>query len=107
MSLTDLIDDLSQNSANLQSAMLSGHAESIEYAITTFREAVDRLRAAGQWSDDPAFRAKLIALMPQLDDHRALACLLADMTGQMHEMAAARARDVRQTVYGRPGDRFA
>ena len=107
MSLTNLIDDLSDNTSNLHIAMLSGNPESIEEAIETFREAVEQLKAMGQWSDDPAVRAKLIALMPQLDDHRALACLLADMTGQMHEMASARARDVRQMVNGRTGDRFA
>ncbi|MBO9575130.1 MAG: hypothetical protein J7494_05290 [Sphingobium sp.] len=107
MSLTKLIDDLSENSASLHEAMLSGNAAAVEEATQAFRDVVEQLRAVDQWSGDPATRAKLVALMPQLDDHRALACLLADMTGQMHEMAAARARDTRPVRSARVGDRFA
>ena len=107
MSLTKLIDDLSDNSNGLQLAMLSGNAETIEEAVVAFRDAVAELKAVGQWPEDPAVREKLVALMPQLDEYRALACLLADMTGQTHDMVAARALDVNHKLYGRVGDRFA
>ncbi|GEM_PF-1482183 len=107
MSLTDLIDDLSDNKTALLDAMRSGDAAAIEEAVATFRHAVEQVETAAPWAAGPGLREKLAALMPQLDEARALSCLLADMTGQMHDMAAARARDTRQPLTARAGDRFA
>jgi hypothetical protein len=107
MSLTTLIDDLTISSENLHSAMQSGNAESVETATDAFRSALDRVNAAGPWASEPQLRDKVGALMAQLEESRALSCLLADMTAQAHEMAAARAGDTRQPLYTRSGERFA
>lgn len=107
MSLTNLIDDLSDNSAHLLDAMRSGDAAAIEVAVATFRLAVEQVQAAAPWAAEPGLRDKLATLMPQLDESRALSCLLADMTGQMHDLVAARALDTRGPLTARPGDRFA
>lgn len=107
MSLTNLIDDLAENSESLRAAMQSGDAARIEEATEAFRNALERVKAIGAAPAEPGLREKLAALQPQLEEARALSCLLADMTGQMHDLVAAKAMDVRQPLYSRAGERFA
>jgi hypothetical protein len=107
MSLTDLIDDLTENSANLRAAMQGADVVRIEEAVDAFCASLEAVRAVGQWPADSQIRAKFEALAPELEQSRALACLLADMTGQMHDLAVSRAPQARQPLYGRTGERFA
>ncbi len=107
MSLTNLIDDLSDKSEKLRNAMQGADVARIEDAVDGFCEAFEAVRAVGEWPADPALRDRLAALRPELEQSRALACLLADMTGQMHDLAASRSRDARQPLYSRHGDRMA
>ncbi len=107
MSLTKLIDDLTENSQNLRTAMQGADVPVIEEAVDAFCVSLEAVRAVEHWPADPVLRAKFEALKPELEQSRALACLYADMTGQMHELAAARAPQARQPLYGRTGERFA
>ena len=107
MSLTNLIDDLSENSARLRSAMQGADIPYIEDAVDAFCASLEAVRAVDHWPADGALRAKFEALKPELEQARALALLLADMSGQMHELAASRAPQARQQLYGRSGERFA
>jgi len=107
MSLTKLIDDLQENSANLRTAMQGADVAYIEDAVDAFCASLEAVRAIDNWPSNPEFRAKFEALKPELEQSRALALLLADMSGQMHELAAARAPQARQPLYGRSGERFA
>lgn len=107
MSLTKLIDDLAEKSTGLRSAMQSSNVAAIEGALEAFAVSLQKVRSVGQWPAEPELRSKLATLMPDLEQSRALACLLADMTGQMHEMVAGRARDARQPLYARTGERMA
>ena len=106
MSPTKLIDDLAETTTRLHAAMQSSSAAAIDRATEAFYDALDAVRAVPSWPAEPALREKLVALRPQLDQARALACLFADMTGQMHELVVARSRNARQPLYGRTGDRF-
>lgn len=106
MSLTDLIDDLTKTSANLRTAMQGADIPVIEDAVDAFCASFEAVRAIDNWPADPELRAKFTALQPELEQSRALACLLADMTGQMQELAASRAPRSRQQLYGRTGERF-
>ncbi len=107
MSLTNLIDDLSDKSEKLRAAMQGADVARIEDAVDGFCEAFEAVRAVGQWPADPALRERLAALRPELEQARGLACLLADMTGQMHDLAVSRSPDARQPLYSRSGDRMA
>ena len=107
MSLTKLIDDLSQNSINLRTAMQGADVALIEDSVDAFCASLEAVRAVDNWPADGEVRAKFEALKPELEQSRALACLLADMTGQMHDLAVARAPQARQPLYGRTGERFA
>ncbi len=107
MSLTKLVDDLSENSVRLRSAMQSADVTLIEEAVDAFWGSVEDMKAIGQWPNEPNLREKLAALKPELEQARALACLLGDMTGQMHDLAVSRSRDARQPLYARNGERFA
>jgi len=107
MSLTNLIDDLTEKSAKLRSAMESSDVARIDAAGEAFWDSIEAVKAVGEWPATPELREKLAALRPQLEESRALAFLLADMTGQMHELAASKARSVRPALYGRTGERFA
>jgi len=106
MSLTNLIDDLTKSSENLRAAMQGADIAYIEDAVDAFCASFEAVRAIDHWPADGDLRAKIGALQPELEQSRALACLLADMTGQMHELAASRAPQARQQLYGRTGDRF-
>ncbi len=107
MSLTKLIDDLTEKSTKLRSAMESSDVARIDAAGEAFWDSLEAVRAIGQWQATPELREKLAVLRPQLEESRALACLLADMTGQMHEMAASKARNSRPALYARTGERMA
>jgi hypothetical protein len=107
MSLTKLIDDLSDNSAKLRVAMQTADISLIEEAVDAFWGSVEAMKAVGPNPNEPGLQDKLAALKPELEQARALACLLGDMTGQMHDLAASRARDARQPLYARSGERFA
>jgi hypothetical protein len=106
MSLTNLIDNLAKSSENLRTAMQGADIPVIEDAVDAFCASFEAVRAIDTWPADPELRAKFAALQPELEQSRALACLLADMTGQMHELAASRAPQARQQLYGRSGERF-
>jgi len=107
MGLTNLIDDLADNSEKLRVAMQGADVALIEDAVDGFCAAFEAVRAVEQWPADPALQARLEMLRPELEQSRALACLLADMTGQMHDLAASRSLDARQPLYSRSGDRMA
>ncbi len=107
MSLTQLFDDLTENSANLRTAMQGADVARIEDAVDAFCASLEAVRAIDEWPADPALRAQFLALKPELEQSRALACLLADMTGQMHDLAVTRAPQASQQLYGRTGERFA
>lgn len=107
MSQLDLIDDLAATTGKLRSAMHSSDVELIGNALEDFCAAMQRMQAVGDWQSDPALKERLEALRPELEQSRQLACLLSDMTGQMHQIASARAGDARQPLYGRSGARYA
>ncbi len=107
MSPTNLIDDLAVKSETLQAAMQSGQLARIDAAVEGFTATLEQVRAVGQWPADPALREALVPLAPLLDQARTMASLLADMTGQMHDMAVSKARDARQPLYARTGARMA
>lgn len=107
MSLTNLIDDLSEKSEKLRSAMQGADVARIEDAVDGFCAAFEAVRAVGGWPQTPELREKLAALQPELEQLRALACLLADMTGQMRDMVVTKAHDARQPLYARSGERYA
>lgn len=105
MSQADLIDDLAAHSAQLDQALQSGNAETIEQATARFSAALSAIQAANGWAADSALNQHLRALQRELDDTRKLACLLADMTAQMHDLTAAGIRGARQPLYKRSGAR--
>jgi hypothetical protein len=108
MSLTKLIDDLTDNSERLRSAMMGADVDLIEEAVDAFCATLDAVRSADPAAaTGPDLREKLGALGIELQQSRALACLLSDMTGQMHDLVVKRAMDVRQPLYGRSGERYA
>jgi hypothetical protein len=102
-----LIEDIKDKAAMLRAAMQSGKAAAIEAAGEALRAAVDQAKTRHSWRAEPALRTVLAHLRAELDETRAFACLLADMTGQMHDLVVSRARDVRQPVYSRQGARTA
>lgn len=105
MNPIELIHDLSDNSAKLRAAMQSSNMAAIEEATKEFQAALEKVQAVGHWTPDAELRQKLVELRPELDESRKIACLLADMTGQMHDLIAQRTIDARQPVYKRSGAR--
>lgn len=105
MTNLDLIDDLAEKTGSLRAAMHSSNVAAIEAATDEFRNALIKVKSVGLWSTDPALKQRIVALLPELEQSRMLACLLADMTGQLNAMAVARARDARQPLYKRNGTR--
>jgi hypothetical protein len=103
----ELIETLHAKSASLHAAMMTGNLVAIEQATEDFRETVALAKSVRNWQKQPALRAAIVGLREQLEQSRAMACLLADMTGQMHDFVIARARDGRQPVYSRQGIRTA
>ncbi len=107
MSLTKLIDDLTENSEKLRTAMMGADVTVIEEAVDAFCATLEAVRASDTSTADPELREKLGSLGAELEQSRALACLLSDMTGQMHDLIATRTLDVRQPLYARSGERYA
>lgn len=107
MSQLDLIDDLAAKGGMLRKAMHSSDVEVIGNALEDFCGAIQAVQAVSDWQKDPILKEKLEALRPEIEQSRQLACLLADMTGQMHQMTSGKARDARQPLYGRTGARYA
>jgi hypothetical protein len=103
----ELIETLTQTTATLRIAMQGGNVSAIETAAETFCAALDAVKSIGGGRARPELREAVLALNAELEQARAMACLLADMTGQMHEMVAARSRDARQGTYSRQGLRTA
>jgi hypothetical protein len=103
MTPIELIHELSGNSAKLREAMQGSNLAAIEEATKEFQAALEKVQAVGKWTADPELREKLVELRPELDESRKIACLLADMTGQMHELISKRILDARQPVYKRSG----
>ena len=101
----DLIDDLAEKTGKLRAAMHSSNVAAIENATEEFRNALVKVKAVGLWTADPALKQRIVDLLPELEESRMLACLLADMTGQLNEIAAARAGNARQNLYKRNGAR--
>lgn len=107
MTHLDLIDDLAEKSGLLRRAMQSSDVDRVGNAVEDFCGALQRIQAIGEWPQDPALKERLEALRPDLEQARQIACLLGDMTGQMHDIASGKARDARQPLYGRNGARYA
>lgn len=96
-----LIDDLSEATGRLRTAMQSSDLSAIEQAMAEFRQAVAAVQAIGAWRVAPELRERIDALRTELESSRMLACLLGDMTGQMHSAIAASAPDAPQPLYQR------
>lgn len=97
-----LIDDLAKAAAQLYQAMQASDLGAIEGATAGFREALGAVQAVGAWRSDPALKARVGDLVGTLEASRMLACLLGDMTGQMHAAIASRAPDIPPSTYQRP-----
>ena len=95
-----LVDNLSAATAQLRAAMQKADLNDIATAMAQFRACVGAVQAVGAWRSDPELRARVENLMTELDSSRMLACLLGDMTGQMHAAYAARNLDAPQPLYG-------
>ena len=94
-----LIEDLTKATAALRQAMQQSDLGDIETAMMRFRAATEAVQAIGAWRTDPQLKARVKALKSELESSRTLACLLGDMSGQMHAALAARNLDAPQPTY--------
>ncbi len=94
-----LVDDLSTATVQLRAAMQKADLSDIEKAMANFRGSMEAIEAVGAWRSDPELKARVQDVMAQLESSRMLACLLGDMTGQMHAAYAARNMDAPQPLY--------
>lgn len=97
-----VIEDLAQASGELRTAMQKADLGDIETAMLRFRTAIEAVQAVGSWRADPQIKARVKDLMGELDSSRTLACILGDMSGQMHASVASQNLDIPQPIYG-PG----
>ena len=95
-----VIEDLGKAAAALKAAMQKADLTDIEKAMAHFRASLDTVQAVGAWRSDPALNARVVELMQELESSRMLACILGDLSGQMHAAVAARHPDMPQTLYG-------
>jgi aminopeptidase N len=96
----DLVDSLSAATAQLRAAMQKADLSDIEKAMAQFRDSIEAIEAVGAWRSNPQLKARVQSVMAELESARMLACLLGDMTGQMHAAYAARNMDAPQPLYG-------
>ena len=97
-----LIDALSDAAAQLRAAMQAADLGAIEQATARFTAALADVQGVGAWRANPDAKARVKALIDELDAARTLACLLGDRAGQQH-LAIARANpDAPQPLYERP-----
>jgi len=96
-----LVEDLATATAQLRGAMQRADLSEIEKAMAGFRESMEAVQAVGAWKTDPVLKARVKEIVAELESSRVLASLMGDMTGQLHDAAAARDPNVPQTLYGR------
>ncbi len=94
-----LVDDLSAATAHLRAAMQKADLSDIEKAMARFRGAIEAIEAVGAWRSNSDLRERVKTVIAELESSRMLACLLGDMTGQMHAAFAARNPDAPQPLY--------
>ena len=99
MSLTKLIDDLQENSANLRTAMQGADVAYIEDAVDAFCASLEAVRAVDTWPANPEMRAKFEALKPELEQSRALA-LLADTLVRVKNLTTRSEDQAMHCTYG-------
>jgi hypothetical protein len=95
-----LIEDLGAATTGLKRAMQGSDLSDIEKAMARFRTSLEAVQAVGAWRSDPALKARVGELMKELESSRMLACLLGDMSGQLHAAIAAQHPDAPQPLYG-------
>jgi hypothetical protein len=100
MSLS-LIENFAAATGSLRVAMQSADPQAIETAMGLFRTSLDAIKAVESWERNPAVKARFGDLIEELDSSRMLACLLGDMTAQMHSAVASRDLDAPQPLYQR------
>ncbi len=96
-----LVDDLADATARLRKAMQESDLATIEAATMRFAASLEAIRGIDAWRADPAIKMRIRDLIGELESSRMMACLLADMTGQMHGALASRHLDVQQPLYQR------
>ncbi len=74
MSLTNLIDDLQENSANLRTAMQGADIAYIEDAVDAFCASLEAVRAVDTWPANPEMRARLRLLSPNSSNRAPWPC---------------------------------
>lgn len=94
-----LIEEFGAAAADLKQAMQKADLTLIEQAMVQFRTSLDAVQAVDAWHSEPALKARVAALMKELESSRMLACLLSDMSGQMHAAVAAQHPDAPQLLY--------
>ncbi|MCW2337702.1 hypothetical protein M2337_001935 [Sphingobium sp. B2D3A] len=98
-----IIENFAAATGSLRVAMQSADPQAIETAMDLFRISLDAIKSIETWERDPAIKARFSDLIEELDSSRMLACLLGDMTTQMHGAIADRDLDVPQPLYQRAG----
>lgn len=97
-----LIDTFADAAAELRKAMQAADLAAMEAATARFQASLAAVQGVGAWRSNPEAKARVKALIEELDASRTLACLLGDLAGQKH-MALAKANpDAPQPLYGRP-----
>lgn len=97
-----LIDTLADAAAQLRAAMQAADLGAIEQATARFQTALAAVQGVGAWRADPQAKARVKALIEELDAARTFACLISDRAGQQHMAIARTNPDAPQPLYGRP-----